>query len=256
MGRITVYIHPTCMSSYKLIKQLHLEGLLSKVGVRNTSRGAEAMERKIYSVPWVLMGDNPVATDPVSAGEIKELILSGSISVKSSPRDLFVNSIISSAFMAAQVLLRKDVRVALEREFLEAALRSRVGGYEPRVVVEDVTGKGGELYETLEPFLARSLAYSYVRELLWAKGLGSEPDFDIVSRKEIVGSWILAKASIGRAFLPNKPVIVGHSGVEAIAEIVLEKGEAIARSIREEQETIMRDEEYWNILESLGVLGG
>jgi predicted thioredoxin/glutaredoxin len=237
------------MSSYRLVKDLHSRGLLGEVSLRNTSRGLDTLARGVVSVPWVTYRGEPVAADPVSAGEVEDILESGRTRVEKDPVRLFIRALVSSSFIASQVLLHRDVSVALDESFLKAALRSGVGGPEPGAVISEIGGSGREVYEQVEPMLARSLAYSYVREILWAKGLDGSIDLGSIARAELVGAWLIAKASVGRVFLPDKPLISGHAGVEALTSVLLEKGEHIAKSVREEQEMILGDTEYWALLE-------
>ncbi|MEB3860467.1 MAG: hypothetical protein LRS43_04580 [Desulfurococcales archaeon] len=247
MGEVSVYIHPTCMSSYRLVRGLNLKGLLGKVSLRNTSRGLDIMREVVVSIPWITYRGTPAATDPVSVEEVESILAKGRVNVEQKPMELFVKAVQSSSFVASQVLLHRDVSIALNRHFIEAALRSRVGGPSPETIVHELRESSQEVYESIEPLLARSLAYSYVREIMWARGLDSI-DPSSIARKELVGAWLMAKASLGRVFLPNKPIIAQHTGIESIVGLLLDRGEYIVKSVREEQETIMGDTEYWRLL--------
>ncbi|MEN2999780.1 MAG: hypothetical protein ABDH61_04315 [Acidilobaceae archaeon] len=234
---ITVYVHSTCYSSYHLVKELKgklLRGLEFKV-----LRSPQApLSRGIVSVPWVEVEGLPAATDPLAAEEVEQMASGNYAPSIGRPEEAFVRALVSSSFSSSVSLLHGDIAPALSHNFVRAALRSPFSGLDEREVFMELLRSSKALYESVEAKIARTVSMAYVRELYWAGGREARAD------KVAFYSWLLAKASIGRAGLPLNPMRRNERGVELALSILEGEGERLMEKVAREQSTIYGDKEY------------
>ena len=63
---VKLYIHPYCLSSYKVVKSLIREGIVNKLTIISTEFSIkDVFSRQIISVPWLVIDNIDVATDPL-----------------------------------------------------------------------------------------------------------------------------------------------------------------------------------------------
>ncbi len=247
-GRIVVYIHPTCATSYELVKTLAAEGLLDSVELRDTSIPGAVLREAVWSVPWILVDGKPAATDPVSAGEAAEIIRGTWSRDIGDPVKAFMETVLHSAYAAALVYLHGSLRPVLDEAFASAAVRAPLSGVEPRSVLEAVEAEAERLYREWEDPIMRALGIYYVREAWWASGGSlSRDQLRAAAAPEAVGAWLIAKASIGRAGLPPKP-LPPRGRVERLASFIQRAASGLVNRVKREQEQILGDEEYWRLL--------
>lgn len=249
---LRIYVHPTCYSSYKLLKHLMENGLINRVKVIDTSNPS-LLDRFVLSVPWVTIGSRTVAADPVSGEEVKLMIEGSYKPTIGNPLESFKVTLLSSSYASSIALLHGDLSYAAFRELVEASLRTPLTGLDPEEVLEIVRRDGVSLYEELEVRIAKVLATSYIRELYWASG-GSLNEKDLRGRVDRVAvlTWLMAKASVGRLGLPSNPLTMANrDGVEIIVNILEASGDKILSDVRREQETIFKDISYTSFLKSL-----
>ena len=249
-ARIVVYIHPTCAASYEAVKELARRGLLDRVELREATAAA-ALREGVWSVPWVLVDGRPVATDPVPAEEVAAIV-EGSWSPGSGgfdPLEAFAETVLHSAYAAAVAYLNKGLDQVIDEALVSAATRAPLRGLDPAALAGEIRGKAGELYARWEDAYMRALGISYVRELWWATGGGLDRErLRELATPENIGAWLLAKASVGRAGLPWRPLLE-RERLERLAGFIQRGAAGLVSRIRREQERILGDEEYWGILE-------
>ncbi|MCS7107332.1 MAG: hypothetical protein NZ902_04425 [Acidilobaceae archaeon] len=241
---ITIYVHPTCYSSYHLVKELKgksLRGLEFKV-LRSPQL---SLTRGIVSVPWVEVGGSPAATDPVSAEEVEQMASGKYAPSVGKPEEAFMKALLSSSFSAALSLLHGDIVPAISRAFVMAALRTPFSGLDEREIMEDLLRSSRALYENAEQKIAKTVSMAYVRELYWAGAREARAD------KVAFYSWLLAKASIGRAGLPIDPRERNERGIGLVLSIIEGEGERLMERVAREQSTIYGDREYLEYVKSL-----
>lgn len=247
-----IYIHPTCYSSYTLVKYLLDRGLINEVNIVDTSNPS-SLDVRILSVPWVTLGSRVIAADPVTGSEIESMIRGAYKPVVDNPLESFLKTLLASSYASSLALLHGDVSYAVFRELVEASLRTYYSGVDPESVAEILRREGRSLYESLEVKLAKVLAVNYVRELYWASsGTLSHEMLVSATNRLSVTSWLLAKASIGRVGLPGNPLkSINVDGVELVISILEAEGSKIVEGIRREQETIFSDMSYISYLTRL-----
>jgi predicted thioredoxin/glutaredoxin len=255
LPRILMYIHPTCATSYHVVKHLARKGLLDRVELTSTANpaGSEVLRRNVWSVPWILVDGVPAATDPVEPEEAEAIITGSWKPSGKDPVEAFMETVLHSAYAAAAAYLHDDIAPVLDTDFASAATRAPLSGANPESVISEVRRRGKELWEEWRNKVMRALGISFVREYWWASG-GSlaREELKQLATPTNVGAWLIAKASIGRSGLPSKP-FPRKELVEDMARFVQRGAAGLLSKIRREQEEILNDEEYWRILSEHGL---
>ena len=249
MARVVVYVHPTCAASYEAVKELARRGLLGRVELREATASA-ALREGVWSVPWILVDGRPVATDPVPAEEVAAIV-EGSWSPRGGldPLEAFAETVLHSAIAAAVAYLNRGLRQVIDEALVSAATRAPLRGLDPSSLAREIAARSQGLYERWEDAYMRALGISYVRELWWAtRGSLDRERLRELATPENVGAWLLAKASIGRAGLPWRPLLE-EERLERLAGFIRRGAAGLVSRIKREQERILGDEEYWRILE-------
>ncbi len=245
--KVQIIIHPTCATSYKLVKHLHTAGLLDRVEITGSSRPGDAMRHIAWSVPWIIVDGQPAATDPVSPEEVEELVKEGRIPLPRDPVEAFMNTVLHSAYASSVALLHKSIEPVLDRDLIMAALRTPLGGPKPEELEV-----GDNVYSRWEDKLARALAISLAREIWWSYSGQPPEQIDHDTMLLVASTWLIAKASIGRAGIPDNPQGAVERG-KPVADFLARTYKSLIRRVEREQTTILGDSEYWRILEEYGV---
>ena len=247
VGELRIYVHPTCYSSYKLLKYLASKGLMGSVKLVSLAEPWEAVSSGIVSVPWLSLDGEPAAVDPVDGEEVEAIIRGVKLNP---PRDVlkaYMDSILASSYASSVALLHGSLEPVAFRSLAKAALRYPLTRLDPEPLLETVKSEGRSLYGDLEAKIARVVAVNYVRELYWASGGSLEPG-DLRVDRLSVAAWLIAKASVGRAGLPFNPVRANWDGVDIVVSMVESRGDSILEDVRREQATIYGDLEYLKLL--------
>ena len=131
------------------------------------------LTKRIWSVPWILLDDAPVATDPVEPGEV-EVIVAGQWSNKiRDPVGAFLETVLHSAYAAAVAYLHDSVLPVLDEALVSAATRSSLSGIEPREVIEQVRRRSDELWAEWRDKIMRALGISLCKGNMVGKQRGS-----------------------------------------------------------------------------------
>ena len=246
--RVAVYIHPTCATSYELVKRLASEGLLERVELRDTSSPSEALHQGVWSVPWILVDGQPAATDPVEPGEALEIITGAWSRSIANPAEAFMETVLHSAYAAAVAYLHGSLEPVLDEALASAAARSPLSGIDPSKLLGEIRSNAEKLYREWEDKIMRALGISFVREAWWASsGSLDRETLRNMATPEAVGLWLIGKASIGRTGLPPKP-LPSRERLEKLASFIHRGAAGLLSRVKREQETILGDEEYWRIL--------
>jgi len=91
-----LYFHQSCATSREVILGLSRRGLLERVELMPLDGGIESLRAGVWSVPWLVIDGRPVATDPVTADEVAEIINGGKVDV-GDPLDAFMNAVLHSS---------------------------------------------------------------------------------------------------------------------------------------------------------------
>ena len=183
----------------------------------------------------------------MSPEEVEELVREGRIPLPRDPVEAFMNTVLHSAYASSVALLHKSIDPVLDRDLIMAALRTPLGGPKPE---ELEIGEG--VYSMWEDKLARALAISLAREIWWSYNGKPPGQVDQDTMLLVASTWLIAKASIGRAGIPDNP----KGAVERakpVADFLARTYKSLIRRVEREQTTILGDSEYWRILEEYGV---
>ncbi len=247
---IIMYIHPTCATSYSIIKYLYEKNLIDRIKIINTSMVHRLPGFKIWSVPWVVRNNKPVATDPVDGKELEALIEGNEIIIKDLV-NAFMSSVLHSVLASAIAALHSSIRPVIDVDLLNAATRGMLEDSEAVNVINELSSKSEILYEEWRERIARALSISFVRDVWWSHGGQLEhSDVEAIATPGYIGAWLIAKAGIGRIALPDKPLLL-HTNTKtlnAMSRFIRSNVKGLVRKIEKEQKTIIDDGEYWNII--------
>jgi len=250
-GTPVLYIHPTCATSYEAVKHLAAKGLLDGIRLVSTAEPAASgvLRGSVWSVPWLVVESVPVATDPVAPGEVESILLGEGPLRRGDPVEEFMEAVLHSAYAAAVSYLHGSIRPVIDTAFISAATRAPLRGLDVEEVAREVAARADELYREWEDRLMRALGISFVRELWWAtRGGVTRERLRELAAPETLGLWLIAKASIGRNGLPDRP-LPGPEKLERLASFVARGAAGLLSRVKREQERILGDEEYWRLLQ-------
>ena len=249
MGKeVSIIIHPTCASSYRLVKNLAEKNLVSRVKLVDVSSPRNFTRLRPWSVPWVLVGGEPVAADPTNVDEVLQII-NNSWRKQLDLEEQFMKTVLSSAYASSLSYLWGDTSIVLEDSFIEAAVRAKLLGLDVEKIRRILESRSKELYTKWEKKIVKTLAYVFVREYWWsAEGKTSAQEIREHINEEVLGVWLLGKASIGRVGLPPRPLL-GREKTSSLYSTVIANLEKILKHVIEEQTIILGDKEYWRILD-------
>jgi len=215
--------------------------------------GSGVLAGRVWSVPWILLDGVPVATDPVEPGEVEAIVTGQWSNTVRDPVEAFLEAVLHSAYAAAVAYLHDSVLSVLDEALVSAATRSPLSGIEPREVIDQVRERSNKLWAEWRDKVMRALGISFVRETWWASNTGLDRErLRQIATPEIVGAWLVAKASIGRSGLPPRP-LPSRKSLEKLAGFIKRGAAGLLSKIRREQEEILSDKEYWETLRSLGI---
>ena len=245
---ITIVIHPTCASSYRLVKNLVEVDLIDKIRLVDISSPKNFTKSRPWSVPWVVVDGKPIAADPIDIYEVAEII-NDSWSRQIDIEEQFMKTVLSSAYASSLVYLWENIEIVLEDSFIVAAVRASLSGLEVEKIRRILEAKSRKLYTEWEEKITRSLAYVLIREYWWSSGgKTTAQELRRTLNREVIGLWLLGKASIGRVGLPPRPLL-GREKTKLLLDTILGSLEKILARIEREQTTILGDREYWEILD-------
>jgi len=248
-----LYFHQSCATSREVILGLSRRGLLERVELIPLDGGIESLRAGVWSVPWLVIDGMPVATDPVTADEVAEIINGGKVDV-GDPLDAFMNAVLHSSLATALTLLHGSVAAVADPSLASAAARSPLTGVDPEALAARVRAEGDRLFLEWRDKLRRAATVSYVRELYWASGGAiTAEELAAHATQASVGAWLIAKGSLGRAALPPRPKGVAREDAEWIASFVRRAARGLLEKVREEQESIYSDSEYLGLLRARGI---
>ena len=241
-------IHPTCSSSYSLVKKLIEENTISRVKLVSMENPFQIINYKAWSVPWVIVDGQAVAADPIEYPELEAIIENRELVIRD-PLEAFKNTIIHSGYLSSIVALWGSINPVLNNEVISVAIREPITKINVEYVRERIVEKKEEIYRETIDVAHRTLGVAFVRELLWAsRGELTEDDLIKYINPLIVKTWLIAKASIGRIGLPRDPWSRGSESAEAISNFISRSARGILNKVRREYEEITSDQEYWMVI--------
>lgn len=253
---LKIYYHPTCITSYKLLRRLYDEGFLDEVDLIDTSlEVGDALSKEIFSVPWIEdMSGNILLAGPVNIDIIVNWIDKGAITfIGDATKEIlfrnFINGLVDSQAASTLAVVHWSLRPLMTTKFLEATTWANIyrGGIEllEKLRMDILEREENILRELFKNKLRATLSIGFMRELYWAYG-GILPErLENISPPHIA-LWMLSKASIGRVGLPFPTIR------EDFFLRILEIYDWLAKNyiftinyIKKEQKTITSDEDLW-----------
>lgn len=200
-----LYVHAYCPSSYRVVKHLIDRGLIGELEILPLNPDSNILlTTPTPSVPALSVGNQIVAVDPLEPLFVENLITGNSIRefVPFSDVEIverFVSSVKASSYLMTYLALGGlSVESLLSTSFPEVAARVYFSGLSGSYVREVILAGRDRVVEALAGSYARSVAYSYVRDVMVS--IGSAPK-DILNIKYLK-LWLTAKLSQGMAFTP------------------------------------------------------
>ena len=242
----TIIIHKTCASSYNLYKLLKERGLLDKVTIVEAGSPVDREGRLVWSVPWLLVGGEPAGTDPLPLEAVIAAIEGDPFPAPKDRVSAFMEAVLHSALAASMVLVNGSLKPVMDIRLAKAAVHAPLSGADARALLEEVKSREKELLEEWMGKISRAVAISFVREAWWSSGGALSPSA-LEKLVEAGGfkTWLIGKASIGRAGLPADPRAASESDAIAEAEqFIIKTAPVLIRRVAKEQDEILGDEEW------------
>lgn len=242
---LDIYYHPTCASSHRVIRELSGRNLLPKVRLISVSRAIpDVLGGEIWSVPWIVENGVPLATDPIDPEEAAGIVENGRAKIPDDGVKAFMSAVLSSLYATSLVYVHDSLRPVMSTRFAAAALRSALGGPDPRPVMESAARDERAILEKYRGKLVRVLSYGLMRIMWWSRGGSAPPD---PPDEHYTALWLLSTVSLGRAGLPERPQRVLDVARE-LADAMKGDFDRLTERIGYEQSEIMGDMEYWGLL--------
>lgn len=247
-----IIVHPTCYSSYRLIKHFMNKPLLERLEFIVAEHASVALKHRVWSVPWLLINGTPVAADPIEPEEVEAIIQGQNLGLSKGIVESFTDAIIHSVFASSQLALWRSIDPLIDRDFVSAATRAVVTGIDVDQAMMELREKSQEILQGVLDKVTRALAVSFTREVWWTHGGELTSDYLLsIATPGSVATWLIAKASIGRIGLPGKPMGVAMQTAREISDFISRSAKGIISKIEREQREILEDGEYWAVLRRL-----
>jgi len=244
---LKIYMHPRCGDSWHVYQLLERNSLLNLVKLTNTEEHPfPALSKGVFSVPAFELKDRVVLQGYFTEEDVILLAKDGRMRIKSTSEalDRLMKSIFSSFLVAAAVYLSGTFKVLLDaRDYLLSAS----GAFflpEQETFLQAAREKltQASIDDSSRRSFHRIIAGNYVRDLYWLTG--TPPRRDTIEKLGLnfFCDWLLLRASIGRVFVPQSSPQAGLDvRVREAWEYTLEKADAIAGKVLEEQAKMPRD---------------
>lgn len=195
----TVYYHPACFTSYKLLRLLREEAI-DGVELVNVERSPHlSVSRRILTVPLIFRGGEAIYGGPIDLQVAKEALLGRSPKVSvGDVQGALIAGVADSAAVSALVLAAGSLLPLLElKDFIVATTGLYFDEERDRKLseaLEIISSDDGSLFNSSRHKFISTLVYNKAREDIYL-GIDKKEPEDFLS-------WFVAKASVGRAGVP------------------------------------------------------
>lgn len=237
--RVSIVVHHTCASSWKLFRGLRERGLRVELAPAELSH----LRGMVLGIPAVFLDDRLMLYDPVTADDVEALIrgtAGGELSEQEAISNFVTGVIYNQALLSLAVLHKSFKPILADRELVEVLTRARFKG-RPDVAErarKTLLEQDRRIFDENRERMLKALAYGLVRELYWL-GLPLD-DAD----ERLVSAWLLAKATVGRIGLQYPRPGVDPAVSTAVVQTLRERGADYLKRIEEEQRAIASDQEF------------
>ncbi len=255
LKKLTLYVHPTCASSYRIVKYLMSTGKLGEVKIVNVSSDILAtFKLGIFSVPFLFVEGEPIAADPLEPELVRKFVEGGDVA-EFAPKNLseaysrLVKSILSSSYVLIYTLVHGKPDLVTGSRFFDVASRLTLArGLSRDELMDLVRRNWSELLGELRRRGSKIIAANLLRELYWSSGSLSGELIRSLS-DYVISAWLIGKVSIGRAGIPvGKELSRVRELARTVLEVLLERGSELISKVVEEQRKIESDRYYLGLL--------
>ncbi len=254
--RYVILIHPTCYTSYRLLKKVNEEKLLDKIKLVDIAANPHiALKYGILSAPAIIIDEKLVYAGPIDLDKAVELLRGNTDSIKKD--NISVNDIVKAvadSFALSSIVLIHGLDVALSfRETIKASI-GIVDDSDLDSRIHELLSKT-ELVAKAYAKATRNVAYNVVRILYWTYGkrLSSLRDLEEFLSLDHLALLLEAFTILGRIGLKHlrrKNLVEKARGVY---KYLTENFSTIRSRVFEEQDQIIFDDEYMDLLRGKGV---
>ena len=253
-------IHPTCKTSYSLIKALSTNKSLLKetIIIDAASNPSYTLRLEVLSVPAIVVDSEPVYAGPIDIEKAITVLQDPKTIVESSsdPRNLAerIPLIIGDSQALSSILVYNGLEAVLGfKNTIRAGLGVREHGIVDEAIKEFVDSR--ELVESAYRKAVRNLAYNTIRLLYWTyckrfKRLRDVEEFLSLDHLALMLEASSTYGRIGLIHYRRKSLV---EKTRPVYEYIREKYDRIIDYVTREQEEIIGDEEYLGLLEEKGV---
>ncbi len=253
-------MHPTCKTSYNLIKKLYNEEELLKktIIIDVASKPFYAIAMGVLSVPIIILKNDPLYAGPIDAEKAIRLLKEPSRlpSQNGSIKELAekIPLIIGDSQALSSILVYNGLEAVLGyKNTIKAGLGVRDNHTVDNAIEEFIKNK--ELVEKAYRKAVRNLAYNTIRLLYWTycNRMKHVRDFEEFLSLDHLALLLETSAIYGRIGLIHyrrKHVV---EKTRPVYEYIRNRFDKILEYVVSEQEEIIGDEEYLKILEDKGV---
>lgn len=259
MTNAVVLIHPTCYTSYKLVKTLYEHKLLDSIELIDVAqKPSTALEYSILSVPAIVVNGKPLYAGPIDLDRALRLIGGDveAISVDLDVEDLAdsIIGVVADSLALSAITIYNGIEQAL---YFKNTIRAGIGLVDEELLEKALTTvKSSSSYrEKLVRKAARNLAYNTIRMLYWSYGkrirtLRDLGEFLSLDHLALIIEALSISGRIGLVHYRRSKLI---EKIRPVYEYITENFTRIASSVFREQDEIIFDDEYIGILRSKGI---
>lgn len=256
---ITLLIHPTCYTSYNLIKKLHEHKLLEEIELVDVaSNPSIALSYNALSVPAIVVDNNLVYAGPIDISKTIRLLKEGLnvIRIEASINEIadMIVKTIADSFALSSIAVYNGVESALK---FRETIRAGVG-----LVDEEKLDKAISLISTSEEYkeeilskACKNIAYNTIRIIYWTYGKRLRSLRDLLEFLSLDHIALLIETSaiygmIGLVHYRRKELI---EKIKPVYSYITENFNSMYERITVEQDKIIFDDKYLEILRAKGI---
>jgi predicted thioredoxin/glutaredoxin len=237
-----------------VVKHLIKKELIDNVELIDTSKVLnDVLTKSIISVPWIEVNNQAIASDPIHP-EFAEYLITGNKDKLSKylPNDVdeaveeFKRGLLASSYASSVILIHNSLDPILRSDFPIISSKLRLTSIKSDDLLIKLNARHSKILDDIKPKSIRILTRNFVRESYLINNEVDEAYFLNIDAG-VLATWLLAKASVGRAIMPTEPEKLLSLG-NRMKEILQERARDYLNDVLNEQKMIRNDKEYLSIL--------
>lgn len=253
---ITLLIHPTCYTSYNLVKKLHEYKLLEGIELVDVaSNPSIALSYHVLSVPAIVVDNNLVYAGPIDIGKTIRLLKEGlnAIRVKASIDEIadMIVKTIADSFALSSIAVYNGIESVLK---FKETIRAGIGLIDDEKLDEAISliSNSEEYKEEILSKAYRNIAYNIIRIVYWTYGKRLRNLRDLLEFLSLDHIALLIEASaiygrVGLIHYRRKELI---EKIRPVYSYITENFNNMYERITVEQDKIIFDDDYLEILKA------